>query len=469
METSFASRVPIDAPSSEEPNVGIAGNAVGRDPADTVAQIAADRRGRLLRIHRRRLRWEDLEDCYSQATLELVARSRRSPFASADHVMNALEQKFLSRIEDKRRAISGRSAIESAIARAVPVDAPEYGATELEDRAAAVEERVIAMAELRQLREVIGDLSRDQQLVLASQVCVDMSASEFCARYGWSAEKYRKVAQRARGKLRVLVEEYERGERCLRLEPDILALSAGVADDQALARARAHLANCPTCARMAADIDRSARSVAALLPLPGVLAGGALAAKLSAAWAELRRFASLMRHPFAEAGGAAGGSMATAGAIKVGIAAVCVAGAAGSYAVCSKLGVLPSLGLGEPRHALAMPGGAPLHAGRAAHTRARHERRRVTYVPAAATIHSQTSTSVTTVVPAHRVAVTHMSAIEQIRREFGSPPARTAASGTAASYFPPTSATSTAPSLPRTPASSSRQASQAQAEFGFER
>lgn len=434
-----------------------------------VALVSRARRDLLLRAYRYQLRWEDLEDCYSQATLELVARSRRSPFASRDHVLNALEQKFLSRIEDKRRAISGRSAIESAIARAVPVDSPEHGVADLEDRAAAVEERVIAMAELRQLREVIGDLSRDQQLVLASQVCVDMSASEFCARYGWSGEKYRKVAQRARGKLRVLVEEYERGERCLRLEPDILALNAGVADDQALARARAHLANCPTCARMAADIDRSARSVAALLPLPGVLAGGALAAKLSAAWAELRRFVSLIRHPLADAGGAAGGSMATAGAIKVGIAAVCVAGAAGSYAVCSKLGVLPSLGRGEPRHALVAPGGAPRRAERAAHVRARHERRRVTYVPTAATIHSETSTSVKTVVPAHRIAVTHMPTIEQIRREFGSPPARTAASGTAVTYSPPTSADSTAQSSPRAPASSSRQASQAQAEFGFER
>ena len=196
METRLAPNVPIDAPASEEPTVGFAGNAVSRDPAETVAQIAADRRGRLLRIHRRRLRWEDLEDCYSQATLELVARSRRSPFASRDHVLNALEQKFLSRIEDTRRAISGRSAIESAIARAVPVDSPEHGVADLEDRAAAVEERVIAMAELRQLREVIGDLSRDQQLVLASQVCVDMSASEFCARYGWSGEKYRLCRRR---------------------------------------------------------------------------------------------------------------------------------------------------------------------------------------------------------------------------------------------------------------------------------
>ena len=59
------------------------------DPADVVARVAASRRERLLRVHRRRLRFEDLEDCYSQATLELLIRSRRSPFADEEHAVNA--------------------------------------------------------------------------------------------------------------------------------------------------------------------------------------------------------------------------------------------------------------------------------------------------------------------------------------------------------------------------------------------
>jgi hypothetical protein len=74
----------------------------------------------------------------AQATLELVTRSRRTPFVSYQHILNSLEQKFLSRIEDRRRAIGGRSPIETAIARAVPVDSPDHGARELEDRGAAV-------------------------------------------------------------------------------------------------------------------------------------------------------------------------------------------------------------------------------------------------------------------------------------------------------------------------------------------
>ena len=56
-------------------------------------------------------------------------------------------------------------------------------------------------------------------------------------------ERFRKVAQRARAKLRGLVEEYQSGERCRRLEPDLIALWAGVGATRPR-RARAHVANC---------------------------------------------------------------------------------------------------------------------------------------------------------------------------------------------------------------------------------
>jgi hypothetical protein len=46
------------------------------DPLDEVAAVAAARRDLLLRVHRHRLRREDLEDSYSQATLELLAHVR---------------------------------------------------------------------------------------------------------------------------------------------------------------------------------------------------------------------------------------------------------------------------------------------------------------------------------------------------------------------------------------------------------
>ena len=66
------------------------------DPAELVAHVSAVRRDVLLRVHRHRLGFEDLEDCFSQATLELIMRARTCAraFVSEAHIANALEQRF---------------------------------------------------------------------------------------------------------------------------------------------------------------------------------------------------------------------------------------------------------------------------------------------------------------------------------------------------------------------------------------
>jgi hypothetical protein len=46
------------------------------DPAELVAHVSAAKRDVLLRVHRHRLGFEDLEDCFSQATLGLISRAR---------------------------------------------------------------------------------------------------------------------------------------------------------------------------------------------------------------------------------------------------------------------------------------------------------------------------------------------------------------------------------------------------------
>jgi hypothetical protein len=57
---------------------------------DEVAAVASARRDLLLRVHAFRLRREDLEDCYGQATLELMLRVRRGgAFADRGHIANA--------------------------------------------------------------------------------------------------------------------------------------------------------------------------------------------------------------------------------------------------------------------------------------------------------------------------------------------------------------------------------------------
>jgi DNA-directed RNA polymerase specialized sigma24 family protein len=175
------------------------------DPGEAVALVACSRRERLLAVHSYRLCREDLEDCYSQATLELLTRAKLGePFASHTHIANALEQRLLSRIHDRRRALSGRSPIEAAIATALPLVGCE-GGVDIADARANVERLVLSRHDLRRVSRISRRLSPDQRLVLASQLSCGAGCGEFCRTHGWSAEKYRKVAQRARARLTQLL------------------------------------------------------------------------------------------------------------------------------------------------------------------------------------------------------------------------------------------------------------------------
>jgi DNA-directed RNA polymerase specialized sigma24 family protein len=438
--------------------------ALGRgDPVEAVARVAVARRDRLLRVHRRRLRWEDLEDCYSQAILELVARAQRDPFASPEHIANALEQKFSSRIDDRRRAIGGRSPIEAAMARAVPVDVPESGAGELEDGTAEVVRQVAGRIEVRRLREVASELTEDQRLVLACQISLGMECGEFCQRFGWSGEKFRKVAQRARARLRALVTEYQVGDRCRRLEPDLLAYAAGAATGEQAERAAAHLGNCTACASQLRALDRASRQVAALLPAP-VMAKAGVVAKLSGgALATRRVFGSLGRGATeAGAAGVAGGSAVGAGAVKLGVAAACLAGAAGGYAICVQ-----------------GPGARP-------HGRTHHHTPHVAVQRVARAASTTTGVTTTPAAPAPTKPrpsrpVTGALASAVAHREFGPATAHIAgsaspqsssptSSSTSSSSLPSSSSSSSPPSLSPPSAAARRASAQARREFGgFER
>ena len=173
--------------------------------------MARAKRELLLRAHRHRLRREDLEDCYSQATLELVAHARKGGrFSSRAHLGNVLEQRLVSRIHDRRRALSGRSPMQAALETAVSLgDADEQVA--LVDMRAELETLVLLRQDLRRVTQLARELTADQRLILASQVGLQMPRAEFCSRHGWSAEKYRKVAQRARARLLRMMSEEERG------------------------------------------------------------------------------------------------------------------------------------------------------------------------------------------------------------------------------------------------------------------
>lgn len=180
---------------------------------DQVALVATARREPLLRIHAYRLRREDLEDCFSQATLELLtAAGEGASFASRAHIANTLELRFLSRVHDRRRALGGRSPLHAALEEALPLGlSDEDGTIEIADRTAVLEARVLLREELREIERCARLLSVDQRLALASQLAGD-GGEVLCSRLGWSQEKYRKAAQRARARLRALV-HLEGGER----------------------------------------------------------------------------------------------------------------------------------------------------------------------------------------------------------------------------------------------------------------
>lgn len=176
------------------------------DPLEAVAQVANANRCLLLATHRSRLPREELEDCYSQATFEMLMRARRgAAFANRDHIANALAQRLRSRIYDRRRAVGGRSPIEAAIAGALPLAVCEHPSNGprplLVDERADVQEIALRRHDLRRIAHFSRGLTRDQRLLLASQVCGEQSPGEFCAEHGWTTAKYRKVGQRARARL----------------------------------------------------------------------------------------------------------------------------------------------------------------------------------------------------------------------------------------------------------------------------
>jgi hypothetical protein len=159
----------------------------------------------LLNAHRHRLRRDDLEDCYGQATVELLlsVRSGRA-FAGGEHLAKALEQRFVSRVRDQLRATRGRSSAQTAREAALALGDIEDVEVEVLDTRAEVHELVARRMDLERIVRVAPQLTGDQRLVIASQVA-GVGCAELCSREGWSSEKYRKVAQRGRVRLRALV------------------------------------------------------------------------------------------------------------------------------------------------------------------------------------------------------------------------------------------------------------------------
>ncbi len=325
-------------------------DASGVDPAELVAEVAAEKWAVLLRSYEGRLERGDLEDCLSQATFELVRVVRTGRcFDGAEHVANALELKFRSRIVDQHRARSARPA---AVALGEEDEAED--AVVLEDRSPRFERGVEARFELERLRELVGELSVDEQRVLVLQGA-ELSRREICERLGWALERYRSTAKRATEKLAGLVAAADRGERCRALKLPLYAWVAGLASEEEAGRLAVHVGSCAGCRAEAAALRHARQQLGELVPWPVLVAGGGVLGWLSgrATGTRVRLSALVGREPSGGVGhpeSAAGGALAGGTAAKA-VLAACLAGGAVSGA-CLSTGVFsPGVAHRVERHA----------------------------------------------------------------------------------------------------------------------
>jgi hypothetical protein len=134
----------------------------------------------------------------------------------------------------------------------------------------------------------------------------------------------------------------------------------------------------------------------------------------------------------------AGGSMLSAGAAKLGVTALCVAGAAGSYAVCSQVGVLPGAS-GKVGH----------HARHREHASGATQVTRTSALPAPT---GRRTTPTATAKSTRRVPATTRKTTTRGQTEFAnagdsdSAAARREFGGASAAYIAPTFETASAPS-----------------------
>ena len=159
-----------------------------------IAYQASRVRGGLLRAHRHHALFEDLEDIFSQALLELLLRAQRDPqLYDPAHISNALRQRFAARLADHHRALAGRSP-----ATAVPAGAQRLNNPKAPTAADPVDlvELVLVRERTRELLAMIAALPLAQRLALLSD------AGAIAPLPGAGGETHRKRCQRARHALR---------------------------------------------------------------------------------------------------------------------------------------------------------------------------------------------------------------------------------------------------------------------------
>jgi hypothetical protein len=165
----------------------------------------------LMRVHHWWLSRPDIEECMCQAELELFASVKRGHvLRSFQHACNSLEQKFVSRIADQRRAIGGRSATKRALNCAYSLSQHydkdiEEGGWEPSDAKLDVFETVSNKLDLQAILDEIQICREDFQKVFHYELFGSGSRADYAASQGWGMETFRKIDQRGRQRLRAAI------------------------------------------------------------------------------------------------------------------------------------------------------------------------------------------------------------------------------------------------------------------------
>jgi RNA polymerase sigma factor (sigma-70 family) len=140
------------------------------------------------------------------------------------------------------------------------------------DPGTAPEEATASRMEGATAREIVAELPARRQAVVKLRFFFERSPEEIQRMLHISPRTYRRELERG---LRHVADRFElvrEGRFCETRRELILAYVAGSADPREAANARTHLANCPGCSHWAAELRRAAEDVAAVIPLPVLLA-----------------------------------------------------------------------------------------------------------------------------------------------------------------------------------------------------
>jgi RNA polymerase sigma factor (sigma-70 family) len=155
--------------------------------------------------------------------------------------------------------------------RSVPLGEDDVFA---DDRGPTAEERVDADTERARLLEILAELPERQQTIVKLRFFFDRSPREIQRYLGVTERVYRRELERAMKAISERFELVRRGEFCESRRSLIVAYVAGVAGESRDVEARRHLSSCPSCARWAAELRLAGAKVAAVAPLPALVASG---------------------------------------------------------------------------------------------------------------------------------------------------------------------------------------------------